>query len=626
MKKYFPSIKHYAWVILLCTLLAGLGGYLLSKSLPVTYQVNALMIVESGLPGNSFLPTVSSNDSLTQAINDASEIMSRSVMGYVYQSEPLLAARGYAADDLLSDITASIATTSSTITITATTAKSGDAVLLANAVANGYQMYYQQRLQNQLDAERKSLQDQYTAYQKQSQALESQILAVNNSADPRVPVWTSDRSDIVHNMDTVQAQLVQLPITVQSNVVVIQPAKLTDVAPSSKGFTLVAAATGMGLLVGVLVMLFLIFLENRLRDVEQVKEKIGLAYLGGLADNKNIKEDPAKATGAVIRQYADICANLQLTGVLPGQWRAPHGAVLLVTSTQVAEGKTTLTVALSATIARSGSTVVVVDGNLHKPSTHLAFGISVPGPGLSGLLKGIGRENVDEVVQRSNIPGVWLLPAGAEMNDATFLLEQKLPNILMQLRKKADIVIIDGPALLEGADASILAALADGVALLVDVRHDKIPYLLRAKELLSSVAHTRAGVVMNRLSRKQHNNYYATAYAGGAPTEKWVPVQAHTGNGNGNGYGSDASNGKKYEPVVEQNIVRISSPPPSGLLLRPDGPTVPVTSSPANMLPGLPIPAIDPASSQQGLSSRTRPYRPQFVDGGPPPSQPGIGG
>src|SRR5205807_1708922 len=108
---------------------------------------------------------------------------------------------------------------------------------------------------------------------------------------------------------------------------------------------------------------------------------------------------------------------------------------------------------------------------------------------------------------------------GNPLEDATLLIEQKLPGILKHLRNKTDLVIIDGPALLSSADASLLATMADGVALVVDARHEKLPFLLRARELLASLTHKPAGVVMNRFARRS-KLYYATPYPAIAAPEK----------------------------------------------------------------------------------------------------------
>src|SRR5260370_29518809 len=88
--------------------------------------------------------------------------------------------------------------------------------------------------------------------------------------------------------------------------------------------------------------------------------------------------------------------------------------------------------------------------------------------------------------------------------------------------------------------------MADGVALVVDARHDKLPQLLRTKELLLSLANSPAGVIMNRFSRQGRNRYYASVF----PSRKedhndWVSVASPNGNGKvpANGQRIDQANG-----------------------------------------------------------------------------------
>jgi hypothetical protein len=102
--------------------------------------------------------------------------------------------------------------------------------------------------------------------------------------------------------------------------------------------------------------------------------------------------------------------------------------------------------------------------------------------------------------------------------------------------------------------------MVDGVALVLDSRHDKLGLLLRAKEMLSSLAHTPAGVILNRMPRRKRNSYFASATPSVSSAEKWVHVaaQASTSNGNGNGNGDISG----YERKVE-NAPAINSPFPS---------------------------------------------------------------
>ncbi len=531
---------------------------MLDKSQKAVYQVSSVLLVQEGAPGTTYPggPTGgTSTDSLGQALNYAAEIQSLSVMQYVINYDPQLRKRGYTANDLLLDVVPSTSTTAATITLLASANHPADAVLLANDVANGFAAYITAQAQQELNTKINSLKAQISAAQQQKAYWESKLESLPNNTTPQYAVYNNDVLDATHTIDSLQAQLQVLPATVKGDVFVIQQATPKDVTTSPKGLIIMGVTVGVGLLLGILLMLLLIFLDTRLRNAEQVKEKLGMAYLGSLSNSNEIKEAPTRVRGELLHEVSDICVNLRLTGVLPGAWQAPHGAVLLITSPQVAEGKSSLAAALSVALARGGSRVLVMDGNLQKPSTHLAFKMSGSGPGLSGLLKGTGRENVDDAVMRCNVPGVWLLPAGPAMDDATLLLEQKLPDILKQLRSKADIIIIDGPALLTGADASLLATMADGVALVIDARHERLPLLLRTRDLLNSLTRTPAGLIMNRLARSKRNSYYAIAYPGSGMDDRWVSLHSSVVN-----ISSPAQPGMPLLPVQSS----VSSPGSNG--------------------------------------------------------------
>ena len=177
---------------------------------------------------------------------------------------------------------------------------------------------------------------------------------------------------------------------------------------------------------------------------------------------------------------------------------------------------------LAATAARAGRSVLVIDANLRQPATHLAFGLAPNDFGLSSLLRANSGQNLDAAVQRTNIPGVWLIAGGTAIGNPTNLLEESMPAILAQVRKKTDLVIIDGPPLLGGAEASLLATMSDGVAMVVG--HEKVALLLKARAILRSLTDTPPGVIMNRVSTRKHNPYYAMTCSDDAATEDLLPV------------------------------------------------------------------------------------------------------
>jgi len=522
------------------------------------------MYVVADAPTNTFNPTLSANDSVGLATNYASQIISRSVMEYVYQSDAQIAQHGYGPEDLLADVITTPSTTASKILITASAVNANDAVLMANDVAKGFQTYIKTQNQQQLNTLRSNLQSQMATVEKQKSATEGAITALATTTDPHYSVYNAELNDQIHTIDTIQTQLLTLPANASSNIVTIQFATTKDAVPAVKSNLILAITAGLGLLIGTLIMLLVIYMDKRLQGGEQVREKLGIAYLGGISRNKKFADNPARVQGVVARQIGDIGANLRLTGVLPDQRQTTQGAILLITSAQSTEGKTTITHALAATMARGGSTVVVIDGNLRQPTTHLAFGMKTAGPGLSGLLKATDRDVVDaySIVQRSHLPNVWLLAAGMPIDDPVLLLGRKMPEILAQLRKKVDVVIIDGPAILSGAEASVFASMVDGVAWVVDANHNKLSLLLRSKEILNSLTHTPAGIIMNGLAHRGENSYYASASSTDATAQDWMSIAVNTANGR------DAGNVQNPEPVVTLSTGPLMASIPRGLRIK----------------------------------------------------------
>lgn len=543
MKRYWPNIKQHSWILLLCFGIATVVGIVIAKIIPSTYSVNALIFVNQGAPG-TILPGVAlSKNNVDAANNYAAEILSRSVMEYVYEHNPDLKEHHLKPEDLLLDVTDAPSTTSGEIIITATVANPDDTILLANAVATGFEQYITDQAAQQLSLMRSSLADQITNLNAQRANDEDTMRAQGNNASPDYIFANKDLQQVNIRLNAVQQQLNQLPTSVRGNVFLMQQAKPTDISTSSKTTLVIPIVAAVGLLLGIMLLLLVIYRDERVYGEDRVREKLGMAYLGALSRHKDLKAHPTQTKAFIQQQLVDLRLSLGLAAIISGEQRAPKGAALLVTSPQDGEGKTTVAAGLAAAIARGGGTVIVIDGNLKKSSTHLTFGMGVAGTGLAGWLNSSGRESIDDVMQRSSVPGLWVLPVGALVEDSASLLEQRLPTLLSQLRKKADLIIIDGPALLNGAEAGLLAKMVDGVALVIDFRRDKMKFLLQVKELLATMPSLPVGVIMNQAPRRRNNAYFAVALPEPAPPEQEAPLATAVSDGNGR-------HGRKLEPAL----------------------------------------------------------------------------
>ena len=169
--------------------------------------------------------------------------------------------------------------------------------------------------------------------------------------------------------------------------------------------------------------------------------------------------------------------------------------VLLITSPQLGDGKTTTSANLALTMAREFQhKVVLVEADLRRPSLAAQFGLQVERGLVDVLMGGVPLE--DALVQ---LPGhqLTLLPAGAEAARSTELLASSMMHrVIDTLRARfARIVIDTTPVAL--ADTHVLARLADGVLVVVRSGVTPRPALERA---LASIDRERLlGIVLNEV-------------------------------------------------------------------------------------------------------------------------------
>ena len=601
MTRYLPSIKRYSWIIVVCVAVALIAGLVILRASPPAYVASSTLVVQaqSTAAGASAL-TTDPTRGIAEANLYATEVPSRDAMTLVSKLYPELAKHGYSTFALMHDVTATPDTNAATITIQATAKTPHDAVMMANDVASGFVAYVARQMQTQLDTLHSNLQHQLDSYQQQKSALEKTILATKattttttssgtnstnvpggpgvagsgasntnstttTSSNSALAVYTADLTSVNQTIASLQSQLALLPAVATGDASAIQLATLADVTQSAKPILIAAATLLASLILAGLLIALMIYLDRSLLGEDDVKEKLGLPYLGGVSSEMTLAAAPASAGGIPAQESANIFAGLLLTHLIAagGHDRGHQGSVVLVTSAREAEGKTTVACALAGSIARSGGSVALIDANLPQPATHLSLGIEPTGSGLSGLLTSEGPME-EALLQVGETPGLWLLPAGSAVETPTLLLQERLPEILSQIRQKVDVVIIDSPALLNSADGVLLANMSDYVAMVVDARHGKLGPLEYATDLLTSLSAAPVGVILNRLSRRRPIRYYANtlerrpavaprlpALAAPASAAGWrttsgpgpvAPALANgVSNGNGNGNGSQGA-------------------------------------------------------------------------------------
>jgi capsular exopolysaccharide synthesis family protein len=169
--------------------------------------------------------------------------------------------------------------------------------------------------------------------------------------------------------------------------------------------------------------------------------------------------------------------------------------VIVVTSPNPGEGKTTTVAHLAATIAEIGRSVLVVSADLRRPRLHLYF--DRPGePGLTDILRGAPDvRKLTDLSLRTDVRGIRFVASGAPVKNTAPLIE-RAGDVLQSARSMADFVLVDSPALLATSDAAGLAVHADGVLLVVRAGRTSVRAARRSAELLKRLDIPVLGAVL----------------------------------------------------------------------------------------------------------------------------------
>lgn len=182
-----------------------------------------------------------------------------------------------------------------------------------------------------------------------------------------------------------------------------------------------------------------------------------------------------------------------------------HKKVLLVTSTEAGEGKSTISSNLALSLSQDNKKVIIIDGDLRKPSVHKKFRIS-GSVGLTELL--IGEQSLEKIKYKINPYLDAIVSGHIPPNPAELLASEEMEKLINKLREDYDYVIIDTNPIGLVADAQILSSKVDGVILVARYEKTKKENLLSCKKMIDQVGGNTIGVVLNGIDEKKGKYYY----------------------------------------------------------------------------------------------------------------------
>jgi capsular exopolysaccharide synthesis family protein len=272
-------------------------------------------------------------------------------------------------------------------------------------------------------------------------------------------------------------------------------------------FNIVVGLIG-GLLIGFGAAFGLEWMDDTIKTPDDLTGKLGIPALGLVpkADKDlSVQEQLSDPRSQVSEAYQSIRTALQFS--------TDHGLPksLLITSTRASEGKSSSALALAQIIAKLGTSVLLIDGDLRKPTFR---GPSGSDAGLSSLLA--GGDGLQEAIQPTEHEGLYLLPAGPiPPNPAELLASGRLSSILEQAASMFDYVVVDGPPVLGLADAPLLSFHCEGIVMIVESGAIRRAAALNAVNRLRAADARIMGGVLTKFSATKSGYGYGYGYGYG---------------------------------------------------------------------------------------------------------------
>ena len=514
VRRYLTIVRRHIVVIVVLAIALGGAAYAYSASKTPTYESTAQLL---------YVPQLNIQDPLSQSYTDPTtqELQMQSAVTLVTGPQidqrvmtqvgdtKALPDYSVAAAISTSDVNASTPTDNG-VAVTVDSANAKWAAKLANLYAQAFVTY---------------------SMQKDRASIASAIAAVTAKLKQfQTPAQksTEDYTLLTQSLNSLEI----LSSTTTGNFSVAVPAYTSGVPISPKPKRSATIGAILGLLLGVGFAFLRDKLDTQLHDHREVSEIVHLPVIGRVS---RIPEQAlAKGSLVVMRDTAAraaesirvVSTNLQFASL------GEAHQVIMVMSANKGEGKSLLTANLAASLAIAGKKVLLIDADLRRPRVHSIFGVRNT-LGLSSVIAGFC--SLDDALQtrdldapkvvtvRDNgngpqtptsdtLPPLTLLTSGPiPPNPGEMVASRRLASIIRELAAKGfDYVFIDSPAFLAVGDAAALAAVADAIFLLVNLKVTNRPTLEEARDFLEPLPPAKLGVVtvMDDAGKGERYHYY----------------------------------------------------------------------------------------------------------------------
>jgi succinoglycan biosynthesis transport protein ExoP len=529
LRDYLEVLKRRKWVVLLLLLLVPVVAVLLSLRQPALYEASAQVLISrqnlaTQLEGLTDPTTTDPGRAAqTQAqLARVPEVARRALKAAELDRSP---------SDLLGASSVTLTPETDLLVFRVRDAAPDVAALLANAYARQFTIYRRELESDVLKSARARV-------QREMEALEAR--------------GDGDSAAYDSLLEKDQQLLTMEALQTGRAVVVRVAAGATQIQPQPR------RAASIGLVLGLVLALALAFLyealDSRARSAQDVAARLRLPLLGRIPPppRQVRKSKQLVMLSAPYSKDAEafrmLRSNVEFALDRAGRQRPRSSSrrpssrparVLMVTSAQAGEGKSTTIANLAIAFAYAGRRTILVDLDFNYAFLGSVFGLEGK-PGVTDVVSGAmgldqalirGPSPQENVLSQFGIEAsehvvggladnlLWVLPSGSVSNPADFGALRELPKTLTTLSERADIVLLDAPPILVVGDAIALTAHVDGIIVVTRANLIRAATLDELRRVLDVAPAVKLGFVLT--GSKDVSGYYGGGHEPASSDFTW---------------------------------------------------------------------------------------------------------